>query len=115
MNARFWTYLNGGAVKLTLQEDESFTWRSFEYTDEGWNSEQITWTYENGVIRREWESCGRDCDGRLDQYGAQFCLVEHMQAGNTYEQPAPIGWITYPKWEEVDSWQRDEFAEAAGY
>lgn len=108
-NARFWTYVNKGPVKLTLRFGQSLTWSKWERTDEGWSSEGYTWTHEEQGVRRQWGSDGVDCDGRLRQGGELYAPLAALHAGRTVDD------VTYPAWEKVESWQRDYQAEAAGY
>lgn len=35
MNIRFWEFINGDHVKLTLQPGQRLAWDQFERTDEG--------------------------------------------------------------------------------
>jgi len=108
-NARFWTYINGGPVKLTLHPGQRLTWGKWERTDEGWSSEAYTWTHEEQWVSLQWCDDGVDCDGRMRRGGKSFVPLTSLHAGNTMDG------ITYPAWREKDSWQRDYQAEAAGY
>lgn len=112
-NARFWTYINGGPVKLTLEPGQAAYHHHGERTDEGWASESTQWTHEDGGVRREWTTDGRDCDGRLTRHGADFCPLDQLHdLINTTGEDSTIHW---PDWQRESAGQRDEYAEAAGY
>ena len=107
-NARFWVYLNGGPVKLTLRPGQRRSWCTFRWTDEGWDSEWITWEHQGDRVQRCWESDGTDCDGRLRQGGESYVLLTELK-GREFEG------LAWPIWRAADRWQRDYAAEAAGY
>lgn len=108
-NARFWDYLNNGRVKITLRPGQSLTWSKWYRTDEGWSSEGCTWSHEGDGVRCQYGTDGVDCDGRLRQGGELFAPLADLRTGET------VDGIPYPAWEEIESWQRDYAAEAAGY
>lgn len=122
-NARFWVYINGGPVKLTLRPGQRLSWHRAWSHDEGWSSESHTWEYEDHFVIEYIENDGTDCDGRLTQVSSWLCNVELLKSGH---KPFCDEWLTaeerefyvdvvYPQWERVSASQRDEFAEAMGY
>ena len=129
MNARFWVYVNGGPVKLTLRPGEVLEHYQCWTTDEGWSSEYCRWGWDcededhGGELFREWESCGRDCDGRLDRSGVDVCDMEDMQRewpggldDMSDEERAAWRGVRWPRWRECKPVAvYDEFAAAAGY
>lgn len=46
MNARFWIWLNGSWVKLTLQPGEIQRWHKYSRDEEGFSCESYQWTHE---------------------------------------------------------------------
>lgn len=122
-NARFWVYINGGPVKLTLKPGQRLEWSEAHTTDEGWSSESHTWEYEDNFVIEHIEHDGCDCDGRLTRVSSWLCNVELLTSGQqpfwTDELSASERelWdeVVYPLWERVSSSQRDYAAEAMGY
>lgn len=124
-NARFWVYINGDFVKLTMNPGDVLEHYSSEDTEEGWASEYDCWSYEDGVIDREYVSDGRDCDGRLSHASQSYCRVGALKADESPKGPTFLTWETRgnppcdshlrPLWIFGDSSQRDYSAEAMGY
>jgi len=108
-NARFWSWMNGHPVKITLRPGQTLTWSKWQRTDEGWDAFSSTWSHVGDGVRYEWCNDGVDCDERLRQGGEAFAALEGLRAGNEVEG------ITYPHWARRNTWQRDYQAEAAGY
>lgn len=111
MNARFWTYLNGSPVKLTMRPGQTVRHFSKGPTDEGWSSEAHTWHFDGFKVVHEGVEDGRDCDGRLTQCWGSVCAITDLRAGHRDDENG----LCYPEWKHVSASQRDEFAEAAGY
>lgn len=111
-NARFWVYVNGGDVKLTLRPGHGLSWgRSWSH-EEGWSSEEYTWRYKkgSGTVWRLTATDGTDCDGRLSTCTESYCRLDRLQSHQVDDSP-----IRHPDWERLSSRQRDYQAEAAGY
>jgi hypothetical protein len=52
MNARFWDNFHGDLVKITLKPGQTLSWSESHPTDEGYNSEAVTYIHHpNGIIR----------------------------------------------------------------
>ena len=112
MNARFWVYVNGGDVKLTLRPGRSLSWgRSWRH-DEGWSSEDYAWWCKKGTeaVGRLYSTDGTDCDGRMSTCTETRCRYDKLQSYQVDDNP-----IRYPEWERLSQGQRDYQAEAAGY
>jgi hypothetical protein len=110
-NARFWAYINGSQVKITLKPGQSLQWGKAYQTDEGWSSEDETWTYhEDGEIQRSYGTDGYDCDGRLSRWFDGWTTLDELAAGFEFEPGRH-----YPEWHGNCASQRDYQAEAAGY
>lgn len=119
-NARFWTWTNGGPVKLTLRPGQSLTWHTHGPTDEGWSSETTTWAYDTDrlMVCQRWETAGTDCDGYLQRGGADMCPIHALADGNGCTDIVDGREVTYPAWDDDPdgrAWQRDHYAEAMGY
>lgn len=112
-NARFWDYVNGSNVRLTLRPGQSVRWSSgIVRHDEGWSSESREWAHTGNTVVSETSSSGRDCDGRLVQFGAAECSLDRLSA-----VPADEYGPSRPDWKRIKEacGQRDYTAEAAGY
>lgn len=112
-NARFWVYVNGGPVKLTLRPGQSLEHVTGGPTEEGWQSSATRWTHdaECGVVAREWAEDGRDCDGRSGSSGEDYAPYAALLTGYHDEADG----VTYPVWTETEERCYDLTAEAAGY
>ena len=124
-NARFWTWVNDGWVKITLRPDQSLSHHTGGATDEGFSYTVETWSFDGQLVECETNTTARDCDGRLDNTSIYVCPVADLRARDVYEES--IGWsveagpeesnrgIFAPEWKRRTAWQRDYEAEAAGY
>lgn len=108
-NARFWAFVNGCHVKITLRPGQTLGHATGGPNEEGWSSEFVEWTHEGDHLRRESGSDGADCDGRFSTGGVDVCDLDHIASYTT-----PRG-VKVPNWRDADRWQRDYSAEAAGY
>ena len=110
-NARFWTWVNDGLVKITLRDRQALNHSSFSRHDEGWSAEYETWSLWDGLVTREVTTDGTDCDGRLTNYYSDECPIEDLRHHEAYDAPEYM----VPEWRVMSQSQRDEYAEAAGY
>tara|TARA_R110000868_G_scaffold145660_2_gene365990 strand:- start:3053 stop:3430 length:378 start_codon:yes stop_codon:yes gene_type:complete len=110
-NARFWTWVNNGPVKITLRPNQTLRHHSCCDTDEGWSADSEVWTLRDGVVERELVSDGVDCDGRLTQYHSDECPIQDLHDHEAYEAEDYM----VPDWNVVSASQYDQFAQAAGY
>lgn len=101
MNARFWVYWNGGWVKLTLRRGETVTLYECHSTDEGYAFRREDFSYYGTSVQRTVISGGSDCDGPIEHHAEYSCPVTKSMG--------------QPEWQEHTRWQRDAYAEAAGY
>ena len=121
---RFWALVNGGMVKLRLAKGESVSFGESEETEEGWRSRGETYFYDTGyVIRHEWWSRERDCDGLHETFGETECgvawlhdqpYVRERWAFDGFRSDPECAYLL-PAWEDIRTSQRDHTAERAGY
>ena len=113
MNARFWEFVNGDAVKLTLKPGQTLEHYQGGRTDEGWQSTATTWSLDadGRMLRREITSDGADCDGRLTSGCDSIAPADPAGFVPMYYTPQ----LRRPDWRDAGGWQRDQYAEAAGY
>jgi hypothetical protein len=113
VNARFWDFVNGDAVKLTLKPGQRLDHYQGGPTDEGWHSSATSWSLdEAGVfLYRESMSDGVDCDGRLTSGCDVIASAKPADFVPMYYTPE----LRRPDWQDVDRYHRDHAAEAAGY
>lgn len=109
-NARFWTFENNAAVKLTLRPGQTLTHFTFQRDDEGYHASQTRWTHDGkGVDRSDyWE--GRDCDGVTEGAYESYCALRGLHSG-----PMGEDGTAYPDWKHGPTAYRDHSAEAMGY
>jgi hypothetical protein len=107
--ARFWAFKKGSPVRIKINAGQTLQWSESHPTDEGWSASGETWNFDGIGITREWFSDGRDCDGRLQRYGSDYCPVAMLDSGTEMDG------VTFPSWQDSESEQRDEYAELAGY
>ena len=117
---RFWAWVNGAPVRLSLRPGESLSWATGRTTDEGWRREGFDWAADDaGVTRYRWAN-ERDCDGRADWGTEDYCPADRLAVieppGWGFDRSGR-GWdgLAWPAWVPVDRTQRDHSAEAAGY
>ena len=112
-HARFWEYINGSRVKLTLKDGQMIR-HGYSYpTEEGFHAEYHEWRYWDGVVTLSRETDGRDCDGRLSTHAEFFCAVGDLKAALSSDEGGEI--FQVPKWQKGKASQRDYSAEAMGY
>ena len=118
-NARFWEYVNGEWIKITVKPGQSLAWSQGGPNEEGWNMEGFRFRYIDDAIRADYWSDGRDCDGRMSDSSSFTCPISRLQV----RKPNVFGGEVYgpedgsllPAWDKLDSQHRDYSAEAAGY
>lgn len=118
MNARIWTFLNDGFVKLTLEAGRPLVWSKFGRHDEGWSSEVHRWEWDGNELVESICTDGRDCDGRLSTHALFRTTPDrfHARSQEVYYECGGIGEaICTPEWEKVEAGQRDYSAEAMNY
>jgi hypothetical protein len=109
-NARFWEWVNGAWVKITLRPEQELTHCTTARTDEGFHGAADTWTHDGDSVSRTVATWGRDCDGRYEHEYTACCDLNRLAAAEGYE-----GQPKRPDWQDERQWQRDHTAEAAGY
>lgn len=120
--ARIWVFLTNGPVKISVPLGKTLTHRRFERTDEGWDSETNSWTWDGTRLVQVSVSEGRDCDGRLTRGWRGFTTpdkfkarVEPLLEGYLWpgiRPPAPE--IVWPDWKTEDEGQHLQIAFGRG-
>ncbi len=111
-NARFWVYINGGPVRLTLKPGQSLEWDRWSRTDEGWSYEYECWLFSGDKVYRVSDDDGEDCDGRLSHSYKTVVDLKDLASGSP---DGTVAGVFYPLWSRVKASQRDYSAEAMGY
>lgn len=106
MNARFWVWWNDGWVKLTLRPGEVVHLRTAGPTDEGYYYIDEVYENDGNELWCDYESGGSDCNGPLTRHAMSVCHLVDLE---------PCTEPQSPPWKHIKSWQRDAYAEAAGY
>lgn len=106
---RFWTFLNGSPVKISVKPNRFFSWHKYERTEEGFSSSSISWEWRENAVEQNTVTRCRDCDGPARFENTYLLTYDRVKAGNFYEG------IQYPEWTKILERQEDYFAEMAGY
>lgn len=108
-NFRFWAWVNGGWVKLSLLPREALSHREGGPCEEGYDVTWTTWEHEGTGVFRSTFRDARDCDGRITREYDDFA-----DAGSLAAVRADDGTMR-PDWHELECQSRDYAAEAMGY
>ena len=113
-NARFWQWVNGGWVKLTLKPGQTLAHHTCNKHDEGWTSTGNTWAYdaETQTIESTLTQDGLDCDGRSSYHCSCWTTLDKLRE-NEFDEDGAI--IATPRWERGERVCYDQYAEQAGY
>jgi hypothetical protein len=112
-NIRFWTWLNGGLVKLTLKPDERIVHYHRAPTEEGFHGEGHEFFYDAGGERllNMMLTEGRDCDGYTSYSSIWECSFDQLKA-----RPCECdGSVFIPNWKRIKASVYDQFAAMSGY
>ena len=110
-NRRFWVYVNGDCVKLTLHPDQELRWWVGGLTDEGYHHEHHQWSWHEEGVERYYVSDGKDCDGRLSHSLEGFCPTDQLM----WDTCSLSEEVLLPHWEQRRHEVYDENAQAMNY
>lgn len=112
-NARFWLWVNGGWVKVTLKPATSLRWGESHATEEGYHFERISLEYDGDTVYFEEYYGGRDCDGELENTIQYACALENLRSDpheiNAFEV------IDRPVWKKQSHRVYDQYAQMMNY
>lgn len=111
MNARFWTYLRTGWVKLTLRPGQQLYWTFGGPCEEGYCRGAHAWTFDGTHVTETAKLDQRDCDGRMTQHAEWVAALGELKS----IEPNEVKEYATPQWREVTRQHRDFSAEAMGY
>ena len=116
---RFWEFINGDWVRLTLTPGDCIAHRDGGANEEGYRVSWHTWSYDDNVpcVRYSVDTDARDCDGRCTYRGDFICRLDQLAVRANYgkETDSAGRVIMLPEWQEMSEARRDFSAEAAGY
>jgi len=104
---RFWVWIHGSWVRLTLEPGQCLEHHYQQTTDEGWVALSHSWIYDGELLRVVVCCDGRDCDGRLTTYRSLYADPESIG-----QRPS---WHPAPRWIEESMTVEDETAQAMNY
>lgn len=110
MKAVVTLWWEGSNKEFEIEEGKDLRLERSDNNEEGWFYETEHLWLEDGIVYRESQSGGCDCDGRIDHFSEMQCPVEKLcaiQSGN--------GKYNIPAWEEMKRWKHDHEAIRAGY
>jgi hypothetical protein len=108
-NLKFWVYVNGSPVRITLCPGQTVEHCTGGPDSEGWHRSSILWKHAGHGIYSEGLTEGRDCDGYVSRWFDCFCPAEELTAGSE------VDGVVFPRWGDATEETRDDYAEAAGY
>jgi hypothetical protein len=106
--ARFWIWVNGGPVKLTVQQGKHLLWEGGGPTEEGARYMEYTWILDGALVTEFKHYEESDCDGYIQSYTRRSCSIFRLRE---YEGDG----THYPEWQTEDTRYRDHSAERMGY
>lgn len=109
MSYRFWVYLSGSPVRLSLRPGESIEHSRGGPDSEGWARESVIWKHTGAGVYCEGLTEGRDCDGYSSRWWDTFCPADQLAAG------IELDGVRFPRWQDSTVECRDEHAESMGY
>lgn len=104
-----------------MRPGQQLYWSAFSYEDEGYSKEERQWLHEDGLVLRTVGSSGTDCDGSVQQVNEYAVELSALDNGDEcikdFDANGEPIFETFsaPAWRRNSGWQRDAFAEAAGY
>lgn len=115
-NLRFWDFVNGGWVKLTLYPGKRLQHTRGGPCDEGyqWTTE-TWWRDDDGLVHCRYQTDGRDCDGRYSSEQEVTCDPKFLDLNDATDADGNRLGFGTPAWATFHSSQRDHAAEVAGY
>jgi hypothetical protein len=110
-NLRFWHFVHGSPVKLTIKHGQTLNHCQGEPTDEGYSMSAVSFFHQGDKVERHDISRGRDCDGESGAFMVLHCAINKLYGrSNEY---SPCGHS--PAWVIEADEVYDRNAEAAGY
>jgi len=103
-NARFWTWINDGWIRMTLQPGQEITHCVGGPHEEGYSYETTTYTHHGETVGREVFTESRDCDGRYDNAYSQAAAIDALDNVETPDR------VMRPDWQTIDETQRPQNA-----
>jgi hypothetical protein len=113
-NARFWMYINGSPVKITLEPGQQIEWYQAHPDEEGFSYRSELLYFNGAIVQRDSMSGGRDCDGRIDRCKRSECVIQNLKSCLPYYGEEDESML-FPEWAEVGCSVYDENAQKAGY
>ena len=118
-NARFWTFINGDPVKITLRPGQLLSHWSGAKHDEGFRNRWESWEHAGSEVITTTDERGSDCDGRYSRGSCHSCPIARLAECSAdepdYQQFHAGELIRFPFWQMDEMNQREYAAEAAGY
>lgn len=109
--ARFWVYLNDGIVRIKLRKGQELSWAEGGQTDEGFSYTGHCWSFDGEEVFYNIVTNACDCDGPISHGSSAFCKLRELAVIANEECTQ-----AFPHWQQRGrGWQRDAYAEAAGY
>lgn len=108
---KFWDFINNSHVRLKIKPGQVLQWHRRGWNGEGYSWEEQMWYVQDSILRNEYCSGARDCDGSHRSGGILVCPLNELAEDVSFHDPA----IKKPNWRKEEDWQRDAFAEQNNY
>jgi len=120
-NARFWTFWNDDYIKVTLKPGDSVMMTCGGEMDEGYSFTAKTYRHDGDHVTMLVDEFAKDCDGKCEWHSDYRARLDTLRDGNTpptglrrWDTPE-VETVVYPRWREIERYQRDYTAESEGY
>ena len=112
-NVRFWHLTEKGHwVRLTIRPGAPLNLSDRWHNGEGWSWSADTYEIDDGHLVNTYAHGRSDCDGSTRGGGLLTCPIDQVASRPAFDAPG----IMLPTWTKRGrGWQRDAYAEAAGY
>jgi hypothetical protein len=108
-NARFWTKVNFGPVKLTLRPGQILRWGRHIQREDGWSSTKVTWrcwSYPAEVVQTT-ESSGAYPESRHSSLAMTWYRKSQQYLPFGDLPKLEYGEVVYPTWRERWKYETD--------
>ena len=134
---RFWVPGFKGDIRLKMKKGDYFRHHTGGPTDEGYCWMYDSWEHNGDHIEYQTGRRGADCDGPYEEHRTMVCPVDKLGAIKAhlnryrckckgFDRDMYLDRVPFvhregcfvpdrPDWQTEESWQRDVYAEMAGY
>ena len=117
MRARIWILWSGDWVKVSMSPGEELHCGHSESHEEGFSARYLTLSFDGFEVVREDHTRARDCDGYTESTSTSYTTLVDLKRGLRClgDDMKPLPGMRQPVWQDSESSQYDQYAQAAGY